>query len=116
MSLSGLCIVHCLMMPVVMAALPLWSVSETLHDWLHPLFLIGVVPISVVALVSTRGKPQLKSVRVLLGVGLFVITLATTIGHGAVNPLVETTFILLGSSLLVVGHWRNQRACRRCAH
>lgn len=116
MSLSGLCVVHCLMMPVVLAALPLWSASETLHDWLHPLFLIGVVPTSVVALVSTRGKPQSKSVRVLLGMGLFVIALATTIGHEAVNPLVETAFILLGSSLLIIGHWRNERICQRRAH
>lgn len=59
-SLSGLCMVHCMVMPVVLAALPLWSMAETLHDWLHPLFLVSLVPISVMALVR-RGKPKAKS-------------------------------------------------------
>ncbi len=52
--------VHCMVMPVVLAALPLWSMAETLHDWLHPLFLVSLVPISVMALVR-RGKPKAKS-------------------------------------------------------
>lgn len=116
MSLSGLCIVHCMVMPVVLAAVPLWSMAETLHDWLHPLFLVGVVPISVMALVSTRGKPQAKSIRVFLGVGLFVLTLASFFNHEAVSPFMETAITLLGSGLLIIGHRRNEQICRRCAH
>ena len=115
-SLSGLCMVHCMVMPVVLAAVPLWSMADTLHDWLHPVLLILLVPISAIALGSTRGKPQAKSIRVLLGVGLFIIALASFLGHEAVNPFVETTFTLLGSSLLITGHRRNERICRRCVH
>ena len=43
----------------------------------------------------------------LLGAGLFIIALASFLGHEAVSPFVETTFTLLGSGLLITGHWRN---------
>ena len=117
-SFSGLCMVHCMLLPVVLVAVPLWSTAETLHDWLHPLFLVALLPISFMALVATADKPQAKSVRVLLGVGLFgllLIALASLFGHEAANPVVETAFTLLGSGMLVTGHWRNGH-CRRCVH
>ncbi len=115
-SLSGLCMVHCMLLPVVLVAVPLWSTAETLHDWLHPLFLVALLPISFMALVATASKPQAKSVRVLLGVGLLIIALASLFGHEAANPVVETAFTLLGSGMLVTGHWRNGQICRRCVH
>ncbi len=106
-SVSGICMVHCMVLPVILAAVPLWSTAETLHGWLHPLFLVALVPISFMALVSTRGKPRAKSIQVLLGAGLLVIALASLFGHEAASPVVETAFTLLGSGLLVTGHWRN---------
>ena len=115
-SLSGLCMVHCMAMPAVLAPAPLWSMAETLHDWLHPILFLLLVPISIIALVSTRGKLHAKSVRVLLGVGLFIIALASFFGHQAGSPFVETAFTLLGSGLLITGHRRNERLCRRCVH
>ena len=115
-SLSGLCMVHCMVMPVVLAVAPLWAMAETLHDWLHPVLLILLVPISIIALISTRGKLHAKSIRVLLGTGLFIIALASFLGHEAVSPVVETSFTLLGSGLLITGHRRNERSCRRCVH
>ena len=106
-SLSGLCMVHCLLLPVVLLAVPLWSTAETLHDWLHPLLLVTLLPISLMALVATASKPQAKRVRVLFGLGLLIIALASLFGHDAANPVVETALTLLGSGMLVTGHWRN---------
>ena len=115
-SVSGICMVHCMLMPVVLAAVPLWSMAETLHGWLHPVLFIMLVPISFMALVSTRGKPQAKSVQAFLGAGLFVIALAPLLGHEEGGAVVETALTLLGSGLLISGHWRNGRICRRCVH
>ena len=113
-SLSGLCMVHCMLLPVVLLAVPLWSIAETLHDWLHPLLLVVLLPISLMALVATASKPQAKRVRVLFGLGLLIIALASLFGHEAANPVVETAFTLLGSGLLVTGHWRNRQI--GCVH
>ncbi len=115
-SVSGLCMVHCMLLPVVLVAVPLWSTAETLHDWLHPLFFVALLPISFMALVATADKPQAKSVRVLLGVGLFVIVLASLFGHEEGGRILETAVTLLGSGMLVTGHWRNGQICRRCVH
>ena len=103
-----------MLLPVVLLAVPLWSTAETLHDWLHPLFLVALLPISFMALVATASQPQAKSVRVLLGLGLLIIALASLFGHEAANPVVETAFTLLGSGLLVTGHWRNRQI--GCVH
>ncbi len=115
-SLSGLCMVHCMLLPAVLIAVPLWSTAQTLHDWLHPLFLVALLPISFMALVATADKPQAKSVRVLLGVGLLVIVLASLFGHQEGGRILETAVTLLGSGMLVAGHWRNGQTCRGCAH
>ena len=115
-SLSGLCMVHCMLLPVVLIAVPLWSTAETLHDWLHPLFLVALLPISLMALVATVDKPQAKSVRVLLGLGLLVIVLASLFRHEEGGRLLETAVTLLGSGMLVTGHWRNGQICRGCMH
>ncbi len=115
-SLSGLCMVHCMLLPVVLITVPLWSTAETLHDWLHPLFLVAILPISFMALVATADKPQAKSVRVLLGLGLFVIVLASLFGDEEGGRILETAVTLLGSGMLVAGHWRNGQTCRGCAH
>ena len=113
-SLSGLCMVHCMLLPVVLITVPLWSTAETLHDWLHPLFLVALLPITFMALVATADKPQAKSVRVLLGVGLLVIVLASLFGHE--EGILETAITLLGSGMLVAGHWRNGQTCQGCVH
>ena len=115
-SLSGLCMVHCMLLPVVLIAVPLWSTAETLHDWLHPLFLVALLPITFMALVAPADKPTPKSVRVLLGLGLFVIVLASLFGHEEGGRILETAVTLLGSGMLVTGHWRNGQTCRDCVH
>ena len=115
-SVSGICMVHCMVLPVMLAAVPLWSTVETLHDWLHPLFLVALLPISFMALVATADKPRPKSVRVLLGLGLLVIVLASLFGEEEGGRILETAVTLLGSGMLVAGHWRNGQTCRGCVH
>lgn len=113
-SLSGLCMVHCMVMPVVVAAVPLGATAETVHGWLHPVLLLALVPLTVLALVSTRGKPQAIRIRLVFGVGLLLIVLAPIFSHETASPVVETGFTLLGSGLLIVGHWRNRHTSRCC--
>lgn len=114
--LSGLCAVHCMAMPVVMVSLPLWPMADAVHAWVHPLFVLALLPVTAVALRATRGKPEAKAVRVLLSGGLLIVALAALVGHETGGEMGETAFTLLGSGLLVLGHWRNEQICRRCVH
>ena len=110
--LSGLCAAHCLLMPVALATLPLWPAASDAHAWLHPLFAVLLVPVTLFALRRRRDR----ATALLLGVGL-VIVLAATLAHGALGRTSELAAMLLGSGLLVAGHLRNaRRRAGRHAH
>ncbi len=113
-SVSGICLVHCLLLPVALAALPLWPVFATVHAWLHPVFALLLVPTTLLALVGSYRQHRQNDIVVLLGAGLVLILVAGFLGHEAPGALTETVLTVLGSGLLITGHWRNWRARRTC--
>ncbi|MDE1464222.1 MerC domain-containing protein, partial [Spartinivicinus poritis] len=48
--LSIVCMVHCLLLPIAMVTLPALSVVSLEDELFHQLLLIGVLPISIIAL------------------------------------------------------------------
>ena len=63
---SGACVVHCLLVPVVIATLPLWPLADVLHGWLHPVVALILVPTTLVAAVSGYRKHSRKRIAALL--------------------------------------------------
>ncbi|AUJ69249.1 MULTISPECIES: MerC domain-containing protein [unclassified Pseudoalteromonas] len=110
--LSMLCLVHCLILPLLLFVLPplaglLTLSDEAFHEWL----LIAVLPISVLAL--GFGYLRHKS-GLVVGMGLVGCTflvLATILGE----QRGETLFTVLGSMLITYAHLRNY-ALRRNFH
>ena len=110
MGLSGLCLAHCLVLPVAAALLPVlgaWARAE----WVHLVFVAVAAPMAAVALLRpARGRAP-PSGMVALGV-LGVACLAA----GAFGPpAAETTITVAGSLCLVTAHLWNVRR-RRLAH
>lgn len=103
--LSGLCAIHCLFFPVVVALLPLWPAAESTHDWTHPILLLLIVPTVYYAL---RKSDIPKSIPFLLYSGLIVIALAWLL-HEQVGLWGESIITMVGSGLLIGGHWINYR-------
>lgn len=114
MGLSGVCLVHCLLVPVVLALLPLWPVGEAVHAWMHPVLALGLVPVTLVALVAGYRRHRSREVVALLLSGLAVVLVAATWGHASPGAVGETTLTVAGSILLMVGHWRNWRRTGTC--
>jgi hypothetical protein len=114
MWISGACLVHCLALPLVVAVLPLWSLGDALHAWLHPVFALLLIPTTLFAMRSGYREHRLRHILVLLGGGLALVLVAGVLGHLGPGERLETGFTLLGSSLLVTGHWRNYQFCSRC--
>lgn len=52
-TLSGLCLVHCLALPLLATALPLASVLAE-AEWVHKAFVITAIPISLYAMLQGR--------------------------------------------------------------
>ncbi len=103
--ISGLCAIHCLFFPVVIALLPLLPVAESIHAWTHPVLFMLIVPTVVLALkdrliFSPVGK-------YLLG-GLAIVGAAWML-HGWIGDWGEAGITILGSAFLVRGHWLNYK-------
>lgn len=108
---SGICAIHCLLFPVIISILPLWSFAPVLHEWAHPVFLVMLIPIVFFA--SRRSHYDGK-ITTLLVTGFLVVLIAWVMGHLWFGYLFETVGTLAGSTLLIAGHWMNYRHHRTC--
>jgi hypothetical protein len=106
-SLSAICIVHCLAVPLIVAILPIAAISFGGDAHFHALILWLVVPVSLIGLVMgfrVHGRVSL----VALGVaGVVILALAATVGHEQWPALAEVLVSVGGSLLLASAHWMN---------
>lgn len=99
--LSGLCLLHCLALPVAAGFAPLlgvWSEAE----WVHMAFVALAAPLSVSALVLARPRSLAAITLAATGLGLLV---AALFFHEA-----ETLMTVAGGLTLATGHLVNWRA------
>lgn len=115
--LSSLCVVHCLVLPVVLIILPtLSSLAYFSDERFHVWMLFGVIPISVFALAF--GYLHHKSYRVVAvaSMGIMILLLATLFGHDALGHTGEIIASVIGSLFIAFAHIQNLRQRQmRCA-
>ena len=117
--LSGVCIVHCLALPLLVAALPLLGGGvlggHSFHEWL----LLAVVPVSLVALVfgyRRHGDPMVLK----MGAGGLLLLCFATYGYRLVGlpENWERAISIVGGLIHAGGHvlnFRRTRAMHDCA-
>ena len=112
MWLSGLCAAHCLLMPFLVVALPLWPTVGTVHDWMHPVRAALLVPTTILAMWGAwkARRPHLSLG--LLGAGMVIVVFAAVL-HEALGRPLEVVVTMAGSGLLIAGHWKNWRMAHR---
>lgn len=105
-ALSGLCLVHCLAVPLLTLVVPgaaLMGVSlGGLHGPAHALFAVALAPVTLAAIWQRTGHRHLRSTGLLLA-GLACILLALPAGAFFAESA-ETALTFGGSVLLVTGH------------
>ncbi len=115
MALSGLCAVHCLVLPL---ALPfLGTLASFVHsEWTHAILALLIVP--TVVFTSWRGYKHHGKTEVvwLLVVGALAVLLALVAGHQGAGEQVEMAVTTLGSALLITGHWQNHKQFALCTN
>jgi hypothetical protein len=111
---SGLCLAHCLALPIVFVALPLWPGLAAWHSGMHVVFVGLIFPTTLLAMwIGFKRHGSLGPLSV-LATGLLIVLTAEVLGHGAVSSIhAETALSVTGSTLLVAGHWRNWTSARR---
>ena len=109
-ALSGLCLLHCLLLPFAVAVLPF--LGQFSDDHLHVEMLVVVVPVSVVALyLGFRRHGHIGIVAWGL-VGLSLLAVGGTIAHTLYGLLADRTLTVAGSLILACTHYRNFRLSR----
>jgi hypothetical protein len=112
-TLSTICIVHCLAMPFVVALLPIAAITFGSDGHFHALMLWLVVPTSAVGF-ALGYRVHAKVGVVLTGaVAVAILAVVALWGHAHWNPTVEVAVNVAASFLLANAHWRNFREVRR---
>jgi len=110
-ALSGLCLLHCLALPLLAALLPLfgaWSEAE----WVHGVFVLIAAPLTSYALWRAhRHRPLPAALWLLAGSGLALLLAGAS---GSLGERAETPLTIAGSLALASAHLWN--AARRHAH
>ncbi|MEM1404526.1 MAG: MerC domain-containing protein [Pseudomonadota bacterium] len=110
--LSGLCALHCLLLPVALTVIPsiagMGIADEAFHVWM----IVLVVPISAFALFIGCRKHRQLSVLAKGGVGLAVLISAPLLGHDVLGEVGEKTVTLVGAMIVAWSHLSNYRLCQ----
>lgn len=104
--LSGLCAIHCLLVPVFVSLIPLWPAIQEFHEYTHLVFFLAIAP---AVILSVKGRKDLKSISGYLFTGVLIIFFAWFF-HDHLGDYGEAGITLIGSSLLIRGHWLNYKS------
>lgn len=111
-ALSLTCAVHCLLLPIALLILPTLAATtlgdESFHQWM----LLAVLPTSLFALTMGCRRHRNMSVLTISLSGLATLILAAIFGHDLLGESGEKVISLLGTSLIVIGHYKNHMLCR----
>ncbi len=112
---SSLCIVHCILLPVVIIAFPavasFLGLSEDNTHFALMAFLLPATAFAVYSGFKVHGQFQPL---IWLGVGLGLVVLGTIFAHNFLGHHWEFILVTLGSVSLVRGHILNSHHCKRC--
>ncbi|XOV87689.1 MAG: MerC domain-containing protein [Pseudomonadota bacterium] len=116
--LSGTCMVHCLVLPLLVTVFPIIQGSLIDEAYFHILMLFFILPTSLVALTIGCRKHRDPATIVMGGVGLTVLALTAIFGHAWFGFAGERIVTTLGGLILAASHIRNFLLCRSddCTH
>jgi len=111
--LSGLCLVHCLALPVLIVVAPV--LGEFGEGHLHAQMLVIILPLSAIAIAMGFRRHQSRRIIAAATLGMLLLVLGGTVMHTQFGLLWDRVFTVSGSVILAVSHWYNSRLGRRHA-
>ncbi|MEZ4872980.1 MAG: MerC domain-containing protein [Bdellovibrionales bacterium] len=112
---SSLCIVHCLIFPLMMVIFP--SLALVLGfdvDHTHMLLLVFLVPAAFFAIYSGYKVHGEKRPLYAMALGFAFVLFGTLHGFGWVPHKLEPVLVLIGSVIMVRAHFINSHHCKKC--
>ena len=112
-SLSVICTLHCLALPIAVVLLPSLAIFNLEDEASHLWMLAAVVPTSLFALTLGCKKHKKMGVMVFVLVGLAVLASAVLMGHDILGEAGEKVLLATGAIIIALGHLRNHQLCKR---
>jgi hypothetical protein len=111
-SLSALCLVHCLLVPSFLVFLSGYISLSYNNEFIHYAILFIAIPVSLYALIT--GVKNHKSFTYLyVGLsGILALVLAVTFGVQIWGEAGEKILTTRGALLVAISHFKNYRLCR----
>jgi hypothetical protein len=111
-SLSALCLVHCLLVPSFLVFLSGYISLSYNNEFIHYAILFIAIPVSLYALIT--GVKNHKSFTYLyVGLsGILALVLAVTFGVQIWGEVGEKILTTIGALLVAISHFKNYRLCR----
>ncbi len=106
---SSLCAVHCLLMPFIIASLPMLGLQSLREGEVHPLLAGFVMFFAITSIVPGYRKHKECSTLISMVIGLALVLLATFVIEPNMGETSEMIVITIGNLLLVLAHVKNQR-------
>jgi len=105
-TLSSLCLLHCLFLPILSSALPILSVGAE-QEWVHKMLVLMAAPAAGFAAYKTLGGHRSIPVLFFLTVGLSALLAGAFFVEG---ETAETLWTVVGAVHLTIGHGLRWRA------
>tara|TARA_X000001036_G_scaffold364283_1_gene348419 strand:- start:135 stop:521 length:387 start_codon:yes stop_codon:yes gene_type:complete len=111
-SLSALCAIHCLFVPITILFFPAFAFSFLASESFHTFLLFFVIPVSVLAMFLGCNKHKKYHVLSYGIIGLIILLFTALFAHDLVGENGEILLTLTGVSVLSFGHYKNQQLCK----
>lgn len=112
-ALSGICLIHCLVVPIALTLLPIASINTLSEDIIfHQLMLWLIIPTSTIALFLGCRKHKRATIIVSGITGLCILIFAAIAGHEWLSISAEKGMTVAGGLILALSHIFNYRACQ----
>ncbi len=104
-TLSALCLVHCLALPLIVVGVPFLAQYSETH--LHYQVLVLVIPLSAFALAI--GYRRHRNLRIVAGgaLGMLLLVVGATVAHTQFGLAADRAFTIVGSLVLATAHFFN---------
>lgn len=112
-TLSALCLIHCLVLPIVVILMPNMFSNLLSQELFHTMMVLCVLPISIYALTLGCKKHNKFSLGLYGGVGLISLVSAVVFGESHLGELGEKSLTTLGAIIIAYAHYRNYQLCQQ---
>ena len=114
LGLSVLCLIHCLLTPILLILLPSLSflTSESEHEWLHRILLAVLPLLALAAFVPGYFRHRDKRVFYWGLPGIVLLAIGVVVFEGQIGAQASVT--IAGSLFLIRSHLLNRELCACC--